>query len=198
MVYLFSLRKVVAIIVGSILIAIGIDFFLMPIKVLDGGFIGIALIMNYLFRTTVGLTLILFSIPVFIYTWFKDRDIFFPSLYGLIFLSYFIDLLDPYYPLGSFNTDYPFVTSLCGGCLIGIGFGILLKHDTSTGGMDLLAMLLTKGTPLNVGILILIMDAIVVTIGGVLFSADTFYLSIASITAGGLATSLYTSKFFNS
>lgn len=168
----------------------------MPIKVLDGGFIGIALIANYLSGATVGLTLILFSIPVFIYTWFKDRVIFFPSLYGLIFLSYFVDLLDPYYPLGTFNIDYPFITSVCGGCLIGIGFGILLRNDTSTGGMDLLAILLTKSLRLNVGILILVMDAVVVTLGGLLFSADTFFLSLAAITAGGLATSLCTVKYF--
>jgi uncharacterized membrane-anchored protein YitT (DUF2179 family) len=193
---LLSLHKVLAVIVGSLLIAVGIDFFLMPIKVLDGGFIGIALIVNYLFGTKVGLVLIVCSIPVFIYTWGKDRAMFFHSLFGMIFLSYFIDLLDPYYPLGSAVSHYPFIASIAGGICIGIGFGVMLKFDTSTGGIDLLAKLLAKRLHLNVGILILMMDAIVVIVGGLLFSKETFFLSIATISSGGLATSLCTIKYF--
>lgn len=192
---MLSIHKIIAIIIGCLLIAIGIDFFLMPIKVLDGGFIGIALIINYIFGTKVGLTLILCSIPIFIYTWFKDHGMFFHSLYGMIFLSYFIDLLDPYYPLGTLNNEHPFLISVCGGVFIGIGFGILLRNDTSTGGIDLLAKLLTKRLNLNVGVIILFMDAFVVTVGGLLFSADTFFLSIATICSGGLATSLCTTKY---
>jgi uncharacterized membrane-anchored protein YitT (DUF2179 family) len=185
-----------AIVTGCLLIAFGIDFFLMPIKVLDGGFIGIALIANYLFGTKVGFILIVCSIPVFIYTWMKDRTMFFHSLFGMIFLSYFIDLFAPYDPLGSAVSNYPFVASVAGGICIGIGFGILLRFDASTGGIDLLAKLLARRLRINVGILILMMDAIVVILGGLLFSKDTFFLSIATISAGGLATSLCTMKYF--
>jgi uncharacterized membrane-anchored protein YitT (DUF2179 family) len=179
-----------------LLIAFGIDFFLMPNKVLDGGFIGIALIINYLFGTKVGLILVVCSIPVFIYTWWKDRAMFFHSMFGMISLSYFIDLFDPYYPFGSAVSNYPFIASVAGGICIGIGFGVLLRYDTSTGGIDLLAKLMAKRLHLNVGVLILMMDAIVVIVGGLLFSKDTFFLSIATITAGGLATSLCTIKYF--
>jgi uncharacterized membrane-anchored protein YitT (DUF2179 family) len=194
---LLSLQKVVVIVIGSMLIAMGIDFFLMPIKVLDGGLIGIALIGNYLFGVKVGLLLILCSLPVFVYTWFKDKTIFFHSLFGMIFLSYFIDLFDPYNPLGSLIHEYPFIASIVGGICIGIGFGVLLRFDTSTGGIDLLAKLLAGRMRINVGILILIIDAVVVSIGGFLFSVDTFFLSVATICSGGLATSLCTTKYFS-
>jgi uncharacterized membrane-anchored protein YitT (DUF2179 family) len=194
---LHSLHKIIVIIIGSLLIASGIDFFLMPIKVLDGGFIGVALIAKYLFGAKVGLVLILCGLPVFIYTWYKDRAIFFHSLFGMIFLSYFIDLFDPYNPLGTIVPAYPFLASVVGGILIGLGFGILLRFDTSTGGIDLLAKLLAKKLEINVGVLILLMDAVVVITGGLLFSVDTFFLSVATISAGGLATSLCTIKFFS-
>ncbi|RED54594.1 YitT family protein [Cohnella lupini] len=193
---MLSLRKILAIIIGCLLISFGIDFFLMPIKVLDGGFIGVALISNYLFGYKVGLVLILCSLPVFIYTWIKDKAMFFHSLFGMIFLSYFIDFFDPYYPFGQIINDYPFYASVAGGILIGIGFGILLRNDTSTGGIDLVAKLLAGKLKINVGFLIIIMDALVVIIGGLIFSADTFFLSIATICAGGMATGLCTSKFF--
>jgi uncharacterized membrane-anchored protein YitT (DUF2179 family) len=194
---LLSLHKLLVIIIGSLLIAFGIDFFLMPIKVLDGGFIGIALIVNYLFGVRVGFILILCSIPVFIHSWFKDRPMFFHSLYGMIFLSYFIDLFDPFYPFGSLINDNPFAASVIGGLFIGVGFGILLRNDTSTGGVDLLAKLLAARLRINVGVLIMTMDAIVVIIGGMLFSVDTFFLSLATISAGGLATGLCTIKYYS-
>lgn len=189
---LLSFPKLFAIVIGCLLIAAGIDFFLMPIKVLDGGIIGIALIANYLFEVRVGFFLSLCSIPVFVYTWFKDKTILYYSLFGMLFLSYFIDILEPY----SFHFRYefrinPFTSSVVGGLLIGLGFGILLRHETSTGGLDLLAKLLTDKKHINVGIIIWILDAIIVSIGGWLFSADTFFLSVATVSAGGLATSLY-------
>lgn len=193
---LFSFRKVAVIVIGCLLIAFGIDFFVMPLKVLDGGFIGIALISNYLFGVKVGIILMACSLPVFVYTWFKDRTFFFHSLFGMVFLSYAVDLLDPYNPFGTIIALHPFAASIAGGTCIGIGFGLLLKFDTSTGGVDLLAKLLAKKVKINVGILILIMDALVIAVGGFLFSLDTLFLSIATIASGGLATSLCTSKFF--
>ncbi|MFC4601532.1 YitT family protein [Cohnella hongkongensis] len=193
---MISIHKVAAIAIGCLLIAVGIDFFLMPLKVLDGGFIGIALIGNYLFGIRVGVLLILCSLPVFVYTWFTDKAIFFHSLLGMFTLSYATDLLDPYNPFGPIIAAHPFAASIAGGTCIGIGFGILLKYDTSTGGVDLLAKLLAKRVKLNVGILILMMDSLVIALGGILFSLDTFFLSVATITSGGVATSLCTSKYF--
>jgi len=193
---LLSMRKIVVLLIGCLLIAFGIDFFLMPLKILDGGLIGIALITNYLFGIKAGAILILCSLPVFLFAWFKDRNVFFHSLFGMMLLSYFIDLLDPYNPLGPSIAAHPFAASIAGGALIGIGFGILLKFDTSTGGIDLLAKLLAHRLKINVGVLILFMDAIVVVSGGLLFSLDTFFLSVATITSGGLATSFCTSKYF--
>lgn len=190
---MLSITKLIAIVVGCLLIAAGIDLFLMPIKVLDGGIIGIALIANYLFDVRVGLFLFLCSIPVFAYAWFRDKTILVYSLYGMLFLSLFIDMLEPY----SYHFRYefrmnPFTSSSIGGLLIGIGFGILLRYNTSTGGLDLLAKLLTTNRRINVGIMIWITDALIVSIGGLLFSADTFFLSVATVCAGGLATSIFT------
>jgi uncharacterized membrane-anchored protein YitT (DUF2179 family) len=194
---LFSIHKIGVIIAGCLLIACGIDFFLMPLRVLDGGLIGVALISNYLFGVKVGFILIVCSLPIFLYAWFKDKSMFFHSLFGMIFLSYFVDLLDPYNPFGSVIVFHPFLASVLGGISIGIGFGLLLKYDTSTGGIDLLAKLLAPRLKVNVGMLILLTDAVVVIAGGILFSLDTLFLSIATITTGGLATTLCTFKYLS-
>lgn len=193
---MISLYKFIVIIVGCVLIAFGIDFFLLPNKVLDGGFIGIALIVNYLFEIKVGLILVLCSLPVFVYTWHYARSIFLPSLFGMITLSYSIDFLDSYHPFLPNVLTHPFIAAVVGGLLIGLGFGILLRYDITTGGMDLLAKLFASRLHLNVGILILLMDALVIILGSIFFNVDTMYLSIATITTGGLTTSLCTIKFY--
>ncbi|WP_258881288.1 YitT family protein [Paenibacillus sp. sptzw28] len=191
---LISLKKIAAIVAGSVLIAVGINFFLVPLRLLDGGVIGIALIINYLFKLKVGLVMLLCSIPILALSWYyKLRGTLYYSINGLLFSSYMIDLLEPYQYYFLYYVDWtPFTRSVIGGAVIGTGIGIMLRHDCSTGGMDLLAKFISKHLPVNVGVLILIMDAIIISFGKLLLPEDTFLLSFITIIAGGIATSLCT------
>ncbi|MBD0382163.1 YitT family protein [Paenibacillus sedimenti] len=190
---MFSVHKIAAIVIGSLCISIGINFFLMPFEILDGGVIGVALIINYLFGTKVSLVMFLCSIPIFTLAWFYYRDMLYNSVHGLLISSFIIDLLEKFQDIFLFYVKMsPFFSALIGGFIVGTGIGIMLKYKTSTGGTDLLAQFLTKIIPLNVGILIFIIDGLIVSLGGLLLSADTFLLSIITITAGGIATSLCT------
>ncbi|KQX46573.1 hypothetical protein ASD40_14825 [Paenibacillus sp. Root444D2] len=192
---MLSLQKNVAIILGSLLISMGINFFLMPFKVLDGGLIGIALIINYLFGLKVGLVMFLCSIPIFILVWFHFSDMFYNSMFGLFFSSFVIDFFGQYRDLFLYYVDLtPFSSSLIGGFFVGTGIGIMLRYETSTGGTDLLAQYFSKWVPINVGIIVFIIDGMIICLGGLLLSAETFLLSILTITAGGIATSLCTMK----
>ncbi|NTZ19809.1 hypothetical protein EXW96_20345 [Paenibacillus sp. JMULE4] len=188
-------HKIVAIITGSLLIAMGVNCFLMPFKVLDGGIIGIALIINYLFEFKVGLVVILCSIPIFTLAWIYYRELVYNSLHGMLLSSYLIDILEPfhYYFLYYVNLT-PVSSSVIGGLIIGAGIGIMLRYDTSTGGTDLLAQFLSKYVTFNVGIIIFILDAIIISLGGLLISAETLVLSVITITVGGVTTTLCTLK----
>jgi uncharacterized membrane-anchored protein YitT (DUF2179 family) len=188
-----SLRKFSAIIIGSILIAIGINFFLIPLGVLDGGIIGIALIINYLFNVKVGLVMLLCSIPIFVLAWYYNRDMLYYSIIGLLFSSYVIDFMEPYQYYFLYYIEWtPFTRSVLGGFIIGTGIGTMIKYESSTGGTDLLAQFFSKFAPINVGLLILIMDLMIIGLGELLLPGDTFFLSLITITTGGIATSLCT------
>ncbi|UNK17371.1 YitT family protein [Paenibacillus sp. N3/727] len=190
-----SIIKYFIIIIGSILIAAGTNFFLVPYKVLDGGVIGIALITNYLFDLHIGFVIILCSIPMFMAAWLLNRAIFYNSLTGMLISSFVIDLLSPLQPIFHPYLDWGSIPSAsAGGFLIGTGLGIMLRFETSTGGTDLLAHFLARRIPLNVGVIILLMDAIIIGIGGLLLSGSTFVLSIFTIISGGIATGLCTMK----
>ena len=65
--------RVLALVVGSILLGIGINGFLVPHQLLDGGIIGLALILQYYFDFHAGLWSALLSSPLILYAWVKDR-----------------------------------------------------------------------------------------------------------------------------
>ncbi|MCH1624215.1 YitT family protein [Ferdinandcohnia quinoae] len=183
------IKKGFVIVMGSILLSVGINYFLVPYKILDGGIIGIGLIIKYLFGLKTGLTIICLSIPIFTIAWFKYKSYFYNSLPGILISSFFIDILQPISHKILFMFDAA-ISAIIGGALIGLGFGLMLKFKTSTGGIDLLALLISDFTGVNVGLLILITDAIVISIGGFLFSTETFFLSAISILSGGIITSI--------
>lgn len=179
--------KGLVIVIGSLLLAMGINFFLVPYKVFDGGIIGIGLIVKYLWGLDAGLSIIILSIHIFILAWFRYKDYFYNSLHGMLVSSILIDVVKPFDAL--LPTDAAF-SSIIGGLFVGLGIGIMLKFRTSTGGTDLLAQFLSDKTGVNVGILIFAIDFIVIIMGGFLFSAETLFLSITV----GLTTSLFTRR----
>jgi len=87
-----------------------------------------------------------------------------------------------------------FIAAIIGGVFVGFGIGLMLRFDTSTGGTDLLAQFISDKTKINVGIIILLIDSIIVLIGGILLSASTLLLSIIAITVVGITTSTVTGK----
>ncbi|AIQ46718.1 hypothetical protein R70723_13195 [Paenibacillus sp. FSL R7-0273] len=187
------LLRFAVILLGSLLIAAATNFFLVPYKILDGGVIGIALILNYTSGINIGLAIVCCSLPIFLLAWLKERDIFYNSIIGLLASSLLIELLGPlqyyflyYIEIGSISS------AIIGGFLMGTGLGLMLRFKASTGGTDLLAKFMKRYIPLNVGVIIFLSDTLIIGAGGVLISKETFFHSILTIFSGGIATGLCT------
>ena len=188
---MYFLTKGLVIIVGSISLSLGINLFLTPYEILDGGVVGLALILHYLYKLKIGLMIIIISIPIFIIAWFKYRAYFYNSIHGLIASSVIIDLLKPVRNFVQIDALY---SAIFGGILVGFGIGLMLRFQTSTGGTDLIAQFICDKTGINVGILIFFIDSIVIVIGGFLLSTSTFLLSIITVLVVGITTSVITSR----
>ncbi|RUL51646.1 YitT family protein [Lysinibacillus antri] len=184
------IKKGSAILIGSIFLSIGINAFLTPYEVLDGGIIGLSLISYYLFQLKIGLMIIVLSIPIFILAWYKYKNYFYNSLHGLLISSIVIDILKP---LRDFIRIDPILSSIFGGIFVGLGIGIMLRFETSTGGTDLLAQFIADKININVGVIIFIIDAHVIGLGGLLISKESLILSVTTIIFGGITTSFITS-----
>lgn len=109
---MYFLTKSLVIIIGSIALSLGINVFLTPHEILDGGVVGLALILHYLYKLKIGLMIILISIPIFIIAWFKYRAYFYNSVHGLITSSFIIDLLKPVRNIVQIDALY---SAICGG-----------------------------------------------------------------------------------
>jgi len=186
------IKKTLSIVIGSILIAIGINYFLIPNHLLDGGIIGLGLIAKYIFGIKPGLAIILLSLPLYIIAWFRYRSFFYNGLHGLLVTSF---LIDYFYPLSTWNTTPILLSSLAGGLFIGIGMGILLLTNVSTDGADLLALMLSKITTLNVGVYILLIDSLVILFGSFVIQKSIVVYSAIMVLMIGLTTYFITSFF---
>ncbi|WP_090743733.1 YitT family protein [Mesobacillus persicus] len=182
--------RAAALVIGSILLGIGINGFLVPHQLLDGGIIGIALILQYYFDFPAGLWSALLSIPLIIYAWVKDRNQFHGSFYGMIVTAVFIDLFAPY----QFFLPI-WLSAILGGAICGIGVGIMLRYKTSTGGTDLIAYFVAKATPLNIGFIIAFMDGLIVLLGYQTLGLQSVVFSTITILIAGYLASVCYERF---
>ena len=181
------LHKLPITFIGSLLLGIGINGFLVPYHLIDGGMIGIALIIHYYFEFPVGLCMFLLSIPLCLYTFIREPTYFYNSLFGLIISAFMIDWLGP---LES-QLHLPILASaLFGGMLTGLGTGLMLRYKISTAGTDLLAQLIAQSSLLNIGLVIFIIDGFIVTTSYNLLGFQTFLFSCVTILMVGVMSSL--------
>jgi len=176
------------------LVAIGVNVFLLPYKLLDGGALGISLIFHYVQDIKVGWTLLLVNIPIFIMAWFFYRSFFYNGIHGMLLSLLLIDILYPLHVFGSNLITTPLLSAVLGGIFIGLGVGIMLRHDISVGGTDLLAQMIARRLELNPGYVILIYDIFIVTIGSIIISSTQLLVSYTTVFFAAFTISLLVSK----
>ncbi|MEB3749866.1 YitT family protein [Geobacillus sp. B4113_201601] len=183
------MRKLAAIVGGSVLLGIGINVFFVPHHLLDGGMIGLGLIVKYVWHVQAGLTMIVLSVPLYLAAWFYYRPFFYNSLHGLLFSSWMIDVLSG---LRGIVTVDPLLAAVIGGTFVGMGIGVMLREETSTGGTDLLAQFISRLTNWNVGVIIFVIDACIISVGSLLIDAVPFVHSLVVVTVVGIVTTILT------
>nr|WP_263327305.1 YitT family protein [Neobacillus sp. Marseille-Q6967] len=178
-------QKLGATIIGSMLLGIGVNGFLVPHHLIDGGILGIALILHYFFHFQTGMTMIALSVPICLYATMNERGYFFSSLQGLLISSLCIDL---FAPLRNEFFVSNLGSALIGGVIIGLGIGLMLRYKTSTGGTDLLAKIISGKFSLNLALVIILLDGLVVLAGFSFLELDSFLYSCMAITTVALTT----------
>jgi uncharacterized membrane-anchored protein YitT (DUF2179 family) len=185
-------KKVFVVLIGSLLGAIGMNFFLIPANVYASGFTGIAQLLSSILtdhtriHLSTGILLLLLNIPVTILAWNKvGKSFTIYSFISVLLTSFFLQVI----PEKSFSHDI-LLNTVFGGVIAAIGVGMTLKFGASTGGMDIVAMILSKLKDRPVGTYFFILNGFIIVSAGFLYGAEkalytlvTLYVSTRVIDA---------------
>lgn len=165
------------IVVGTFVMASGFVFFINPYKIVPGGVYGIAIVIHYLTEGVfsfwpAGIPIGLLGLTMDIPLTLLGIKILGPrfgikTVVGFVFTAFFIDLLtwfvgqDDPLKLG----DQILLASIFGGVMIGFGLGLIFRSRATSGGSDIIAMIIKKYTGLPLGQLMIIVDSAIVLVG---------------------------------
>jgi uncharacterized membrane-anchored protein YitT (DUF2179 family) len=147
--YLFTVPANIALIaVGSFIFAVGLKAVALPHGLITGGMSGLSLLLYYIFsKPAPGIWYFILNVPVFLVAWFFiSRRFFLYSLYGTAVFSLAVDLVDL-----RFAIHDPMLAAIAAGCIMGAGAGITLHSVGSSGGNDIIAVVLNQKYNLRMG-----------------------------------------------
>ncbi|GAB4190682.1 MAG: YitT family protein [Calditrichia bacterium] len=163
------IRDIIYILIGTIILALALVFFLIPNKIAPGGVAGLSLIFHHLFGFPTGLVMIVLNFPMFVVGYkMLGRGFAIRTIVSMILFSFFTDFFAINLQLPAL-TDNIFLATLYGGLLVGVGLGFVFKGDSTAGGATILARILTERTRFKTGQILLLFDFMVISFAGIAF-----------------------------
>lgn len=157
------------ILVGSAIVALSFNLFLLPNRIASGGVSGISTITDSVFGWEPAYVQWAFNIPLFVAgVIFLGKQFGFKTLIGTIFLPFVVFLSNDMEPW----TNDPLLGALFGGIGIGLGLGIVFLGKASTGGTDLAAQIINKFTGFSLGTCVAIIDGMIVLTAAIVFDIE--------------------------
>ncbi len=177
------IKQIIGITVGIAIAALGLDLFLIPLKVVSGGISGLATIVYYVFGAPVWLVSLCINVPLFLIGLkILGKKFGVQTLYATVMLSVFLALFSDFrYP----GSDL-FITVVFGGALAGLGLGIVFRMGATTGGTDIIAGIINYYLPhFSMGSILILVDAVIILISGLVFGAERALYGVIAVFVQG-------------
>ncbi len=162
-----KLKLFLKMVFGTVIASLSLNVFLAPSGIAPGGISGLSIAINHLTGLPIGTLIFGLNIPVF--SWgFRHfgKGFILSSFAGMIFFSTFTDIF-AFLPR---VTNDILLSSIYGGVLLGLGIGLVFSAGFTTGGTDIVVQILKdKRKSLSIGRLILIIDAFIIGLAGLIF-----------------------------
>ncbi len=167
------------ILLGAFIMAIGFIFFISPYKFAPGGVYGVSIVIHHLTvgmfefmpdGLPIGLTALAMDIPLTIIgTKVLGPRFGAKTIVGFVSLAIFTDILENFWGNKALVENQPLLSAIYGGLLVGLGLGLVFRSRATSGGSDIIAMIIEKHTRMPLGQLMIIIDGIIVTLTLVAF-----------------------------
>ena len=160
---------------GAVIAAFAIEEFLVPCTILDGGVIGIGIMINNLTGIPLSILTIVFNIPFLIIGSQKIERLFIlKSGFGMIVFSAFLEVFSP-----MTNVTDEYLLAVCfGGVILGAGIGLVIRYGGCLDGTETVAIMLNKKFDFSVGQVVLIFNIIIFTVAGFIFGFERAMYSL--------------------
>jgi uncharacterized membrane-anchored protein YitT (DUF2179 family) len=179
--YLSIAFRMIMIVIGACFSSIGLEIFLIPNNIIDGGIVGISIISSYLTGLPLGLFTLALNIPFFIIGYKQIGKTFVLSTaFAVTCLSIGVSVL---HPIPGVTHDI-FLATIFGGIVNGVGVGLIIRAGGSLDGTEIVAIILDKKVNFSIGQIVMFFNVFILSGAGFIYGWDrTMYSLIAYFVA---------------
>ena len=173
----FYIRKYLTILIGAIIAAVGLELFLIPNNVIDGGVVGISIMMSAITGWKLGVFLVVLNIP-FLYLGYKQigKNFTIATMIAICILSFWSAMFEE---IPAVTTD-PFLAAVFGGIIDGLGVGLIMRAGGSLDGTEIVAIIMDRKSMFSVGEVVMFINLFILSSAGLLFGWDKAMYSLVA------------------
>lgn len=169
--------KVLLIILGASLSSVGLEIFLVPNNVIDGGVVGISIMASYLTHLPLGMFTFIFNLPFFILGYKQiGKTFLFSTVFAVLCLSLGVSILHPIPGL----TQDVFLAAVFGGIINGTGVGLIIRAGGSLDGTEIVAIILDKKSSFSIGEIVMSFNVFILAGAGFIYGWDRAMYSLVA------------------
>jgi uncharacterized membrane-anchored protein YitT (DUF2179 family) len=169
------IKKIVLLSFGVTLVAIALELFLIPNKMIDGGIVGVSIISSYLSKLPLGLFIFTLNLPFLIFGYKRlGKNFTLTSFYCITLLSILVNFIHGRPSI----TDDLLLACVFGGIVLGTGLGIILRNNGSLDGTEVMAVVLNRKISFSVGEIIMFFNLFILGSAGFVFGWDRAMYSL--------------------
>lgn len=159
---------------GAFIAGFAIDTFLAPNNIIDGGIVGISMILSYLLKYNLGLLILLLNIPFICLAFTKmGKNFVIQTFFAIAMFSIATNVFH------SFKITHDLLlATVFGGIFLGTGVGIVLKNEGSLDGTEIMSLVISKKFGLSVGEIIMAFNIFIYIAAGLVFGWEKAMYSI--------------------
>ena len=130
------LFRYISLTIGALIVAFALECFLIPNNIIDGGVIGVSMMLNTITHINLGVLIFCLNLPfIFLAYTTIGKTFVFQTFYSVTILALFTNICD-----GSIATKDPFLATTFGGIILGFGVGLILRNSASLDGTEILSI----------------------------------------------------------
>jgi uncharacterized membrane-anchored protein YitT (DUF2179 family) len=178
---------------GAFLQALSIRLFLVPGHLVNGGVSGLAQLINFYTGFPIGVMILIGNVPLLFLGWrhLGGKRFAMRTAFAVVMVSLFTDGLVFFLPKEGLSTDLV-LTTLYGGVLSGIGYGLVYRGHGTSGGTDILVRIITNWRSIPISQSYLITDSLIMLLGGLAYSWRNALYAIIMLFISGIAAEVTT------